>query len=51
MATKRKANRGPSLDELTEEEEEQLEELEDSLPLSLNKPKKEFDCVYSMIEV
>ena len=43
MATKRKANRGPSLDELTEEEEEQLEELEDSLPLSLNKPKKEFD--------
>ena len=43
MATKRKANRGPSLDELTEEEAEQIEELEDSLPLSLNKPKKEFD--------
>jgi len=39
MANKRKG--GPSL--LTEEEEEQREELEDELPLSLNKPKKEFD--------
>ena len=41
MANKRKVQGGPSL--LTEEEEEQLEELDDSLPLSLNKPKKEFD--------
>ena len=41
MANKRKVQGGPSL--LTEEEEEQLEELEDELPLSLNKPKKEFD--------
>ena len=39
MANKRKG--GPSL--LTEEEEEQALELEDELPLSLNKPKKEFD--------
>lgn len=39
MANKRKG--GPSL--LTEEEEEQALELENELPLSLNKPKKEFD--------
>jgi hypothetical protein len=43
MANKRKGTSGPSLDTLTEEEEELREELEESLPLSLNKPKKEFD--------
>jgi hypothetical protein len=43
MANKRKGTSGPSLGTLTEEEEELREDLEESLPLSLNKPKKEFD--------
>ena len=43
MANKRKVQGGPSL--LTEEEEEQVAELEDSLPLSLNNLKKSLTSI------